>query len=113
MKLNKNGFAMITTLLLVVMFSYLSINIIQTNNIGQNLNILKYLHLQAKIHLDSLLALSKEDLQKIANGDDIKKYIDDSRYNMSVSTDQNRTKYCIVVETADQSHIRLSQIVIK
>ena len=104
---------MITTLLLVVMFSYLSISLIQTKSFSQKLNELKYLHLQAKIHMDSLEGLSKDDLDSLSQGDDIDKYIKDPRYNMSVSTDQNQTKYFIVVETSDESHIRLSQIVIK
>ncbi len=46
----KKSFALLITIVLLTIFSYLSISILETNTISSNMDKLKYLHLSAKIH---------------------------------------------------------------
>jgi hypothetical protein len=108
---HKKGFALLITIILVVVISYLSYSIVQSNIFSSNLNKLKYLHLQANIHLDFIKEYISTHTQiQIDN-----LHLDDDRFKLTiVSKDENTTMvYYIYLETVDDTPIRLSDKIIK
>ena len=49
--MKKKSFALLTTLFLLIIFSYLSINIVQNRTYKNQINIHKYMYIQALIHI--------------------------------------------------------------
>jgi hypothetical protein len=88
-----NGFILVSSLLLLILFSFLSINTIQNQSYSSKVDTLKYCELQALIHLKYI----KKQLQNhiLINQIDI----NDSRYNINIiKFDQNNSiKYDIYV----------------
>ncbi len=107
----KKAFALLITIMLVVVISYFSYSIVQSNTFSSNLNKLKYLHLQAKIHLDFV----KEYIDSHTQTQIDTFVLNDERFNVSiVSKDENGTMvYYIVIATKDDTPIRLSDKIIK
>lgn len=110
-KKTKKGFALFTTLFLVVLFTFLSYQIVENNIIKSNLNKLKYLHLQANIHLDYI----KEYITNNSEENIDSFILDDERYIVSINkkSETNSTVYYLSIETSDDTHIRLSDKIIK
>lgn len=108
----KKSFALLTTIVLVVLFSFISIRLVETELLSSNLNTLKYLHLQANIHIDKINEYVKthDDIQ-------IKNFKDswsDDRFEIDIVKDENNSSiYYTSINTVDQSHVRLSQKIIK
>ncbi len=108
----KKSFALLTTILLVILFSFISIRMVETNLLSSNLNKLKYLHLQATIHIDTII----EYVQTHTNEEiiDYQNSWNDEQFSISIiKEDSNSSIYYISIETVDESHIRLSQKIIK
>lgn len=107
----KQAFALLITIVLVVLISYFSYSIVESNTFSSNLNKLKYLHLQANIHLDFvkeyILSHTQTPIDTFS--------LSDERFNVSiVSKDNNGTiEYNIAIETRDDTPIRLSDKIIK
>lgn len=108
----KKSFALLTTLLLLIIFSFLSISIVETNLLGSNLNKLKYLHLQATIYEDDIIKYINTH-----KNEEIKDFVsrwNDTRFTIDITNDDtNSSIYYISIKTNDDSHIRLSQKIIK
>jgi len=108
----KKSFALITTIVLVILFSFISIRMVETNLLSSNLNKLKYLHLQATVHIDTI-----KEYIKTHNHTDILEYKNkwnDNRFLIEIiQDDTNSSIYFTSIETRDNSHIRLSQKIIK
>ncbi|BFU77051.1 hypothetical protein ALC152_02660 [Arcobacter sp. 15-2] len=107
-KVLKNSFALLTTLLLVLLFSVLSIRFIEVNLLSSNLNRLKYLHLQAIIYKDTI-----ESYILTHNQMEIEQYKqdwNDATYTMDIIVDENNSSiYYLNIATKNNYHIRLSQ----
>ncbi|MEA3290494.1 MAG: hypothetical protein U9Q04_09985 [Campylobacterota bacterium] len=106
----KSSFVLIVSIILVVLISFSTIFLTQTKTVNHNLNKLKYLHLQAKVHMhyikNKLLASLETEIENIS--------LDDQRYNMQIVNDEdNKSIYYITVETVDDTPVRLSEKVIK
>lgn len=109
----KKSFALISTLLLVLMVSILSISVIETKLLRSNLNYLKYLHLQASIYMDDISSYvkvhNKAQIEEYKNNwsdtnfriDIISKELDDSLY------------YYVSIATTNDTPIRLSKEILK
>jgi hypothetical protein len=108
----KKSFALLTTIILVMLFSFISIRLIETNLLSSNLNKLKYLHLQANIYIDrmSKYIISHNDLEIY----EYKNNWQDERFSINIIKDENNDSiYYISIKTSDNSHVRLSQKIIK
>ncbi|PIF04259.1 MAG: hypothetical protein CSA86_02780 [Arcobacter sp.] len=108
----KKAFILLTTLFLVIVFSFISIRLVETNLLSSNLNKLKYLHLQANIYFDAM----QKYIQTHNNTEIIqfKENWGDDRFSIDIQKDNtNGSIYYISIETVDDSHIRLSQKIIK
>jgi len=108
----RKSFALLTTLLLLIIFSLLSVRIVETNLFGSNLNKLKYLNLQATIYKDNIIEyINTHENEEIR--DFVSKW-NDTRFIIDVvNDDTNSSIYYISIKTNDDSHIRLSQKIIK
>ncbi|MEA3498202.1 MAG: hypothetical protein U9R16_03995 [Campylobacterota bacterium] len=112
MKNNKPAFVLITTMFLVVLFGIYSLTIMENNTFSSNLNRLKYLHLQANIHIDYV----KEFIENSTDIQIDNFSLNDDRYKMKIvnkAGENYSTKYYISIETKDDTPVRLSQIIIK
>lgn len=100
----KKSFALLSTLIVLVIFSYLSINIIQNKTYSSQINKLKYLEIQGQIHL-------KYIKQNILNNP----IINDNRFDLKIYQDLNKTNtiYHIYLKTKDDSHISFYEKIIK
>jgi len=108
----KRSFALLTTLILVITLSILSISLIETRLLSSNVNKLKYLHLQALIYINELnsYVLVHDENAIIAYVNDW----NDERYSISIVPDEsNSSIYYTSIQTVDDSHIRLSQKILK
>lgn len=108
----KKSFALLTTILLVLLFSVLSIRLIEIDLLSSNLNKLKYLHLQAMIYKDQVKVyiLSHNDLEI----QEYKQNWNDDRFKINILVDEkNSSKYYMSIATKENNHVRLSQIIIK
>ena len=108
----KSAYALLITMFLVVLFSLFSISIIENNSFSQNLNKLKYLHLQAQIHIDNIIVFIKN-----STPEDIESFnLDDNRFKTKIIKnidEHNLTKYYITIQTVDDTTVRLSQSIVK
>ena len=108
----RKSFALLTTFFLIIVFSFLSVRIIETNLLGSNLNKLKYLHLQATIYKDDIIEfINTHDEVEIENY--VSKWNDVHFFINITHDDTNSSIYYFSIETKDDSHIRLSQKIIK
>lgn len=111
MRSKKSGFVLIITIILVILFSLYSLVILETNTISSNINKLKYLHLQAYIHMnyikDTITSLDSVDINALD--------INDNRYDLNISKvdDMNKTSYYIYIKTKDETPICLQELVVK
>ena len=78
MKTKSKSFILFTSLLILVLFSFLSINIIQNKSYSSKINTLKYLELQAEIHLKYI----KQQLKVGVKSTEIN--IHDSRFRLEI-----------------------------
>ena len=109
--MSKKGFGLISVLILLVIFSFLSINIVQNQTYSSKIDTLKYLNLQANIHMYSIKKF-------ILNNDEetIDSYkLNDERFYLEIKKeDINETiKYHIYLKTKDNSHISSYESIIK
>ena len=108
----KSAYALLITMFLVVLFGLFSFSIVQNNTFSTNLNNLKYLHLQAKIYMNSIILYIKN-----ASDEDINNFnLNDNRYKTKIvkNTDEhNITNYHISIQTVDDTPVRLSQSIVK
>jgi hypothetical protein len=109
----KKSFALLSTLLLVIVFSLVSIRLVETNLLSSNLNSLKYLHLQATIYMDTISKYIETH-----STIEIQQYQDswnDDRFSIQIIQDDNNSSiYYSSIQTIDKnSHVRLSQKIIK
>lgn len=108
---NKKSFALFVTIFLVILFSLFSYKIVENNVFGSNLNKLKYLHLQANVHLEYI-----KNYISTHNETQINSFVlDDNRYllNITKKDENSTTVYYIGLKTSDDTPIRLSDKVIK
>ncbi|MEA2019594.1 MAG: hypothetical protein U9N59_14230 [Campylobacterota bacterium] len=108
---NKKSFALFITIFLVILFSLFSYKIVENNIFGSNLNKLKYLHIQANIHLEYI-----KNYISTHNETQINSFaLDDDRYVLNITKkDENGTVlYYIGLNTSDDTPVRLSDKVIK
>lgn len=108
----KKSFVLMTTILLVILFSFISIRMVETSLMSSNLNKLKYLHLQATIYHNTIIRYIKQH-----TSEEIKHYQNewnDEQFSISIiQDDSNSSIYYSSIKTVDNSHIRLSQKIIK
>ena len=79
----KKAFILLSTLFILILFSYLSINIIQNQSFNIKLDNLKYFELQALIHLKYI----KQQLKNYIPIDKI--VINDNRYTINITQKNN------------------------
>ena len=84
----KKSFSLLTTLILVVAFSFLSIKIIQNQNFSNEIDKLKYFEIQGKLHI----LKAKNDPQNFT--------LDDTRFSIDIHTknENNNTIYHIYLK---------------
>jgi len=98
----KKAFALLIVLGLLISFSFLSINIIQNRTYSNQIDKLKYLELQAKIHM-------KYIKENITNNPQI----NDDRFNLKIIQENNDSKtYHIYLKTKELNHISLYEKII-
>lgn len=73
------AFILLTSLFILILFSFLSINIIQNKSYSSKIDTIKYYEIQARIHMKFIHEKLKHNIS-IQNID-----INDSRYNFSIS----------------------------
>ena len=107
----KKSFALLLTISLIVLFSFFSLSIVETNMFSTNLNKLKYLHLQANIHLSNITKYikthTKEEINTIG--------LDDDRFDLLIveKNENNNTKYYISIKSVDDTTVRVLNTIIK
>jgi hypothetical protein len=107
----KPAFVLLITMVLVILFSFYSLTILENNRFGSELNRLKYMHLQALIHIDYInkfiLSSNDEEIFRLT--------LDDNRYKSNIVKimENNSSVYYITVSTNDNTPIRLSRMVVK
>jgi len=110
----KKSFVLLSTILLVVVFSLLSLRVVETDLLSSNLNTLKYLHFEAIKHRDTLVTYIENHTDE-----QIKEYardltLGDPRFKGSIlQEDETSSIYYLSIETVGNSDIRLSQKIIK
>ena len=111
-KFKKNkAFALFITINLLILFSFLSISIIETQTITSNINKLKYLHLQAYIHMQNIKSYIKNNSDNKINT--FKLNDDRFKINITKQIDNDQSFYSLSIETIDDSRIRITQKVVK
>ena len=101
----KSSFVLLMTIFLVVLFSIYSLSIIETSIFSSNLNKLKYLHIQANVHM-----LNIKNYIKTHSHDDIMTVkLDDNRFSLNISkiTNLNSSLYYVTIETKDETPVRI------
>lgn len=111
----KRGFLLLSVIILVVTFSYLSISIIQNQTFSSQIDKLKYLEIQEKIHFDNI----KQYIDKTNTESLILAYkLNDTRFDLIIksehSEDLNNSKitYHITIQSKDE-HVTFYQTIIK
>jgi len=99
MRIRKKAFILLSSLLILVFFSFLSINIIQNKSYSSKINTLKYIELQAEIHMKYI----KKQLKFGIKSSDIT--INDSRYKLNITTINNKQFNIYINHTTE--HIRI------
>jgi len=96
------AFILISSLFILVLFSYLSIHIIQNNSYKSKINILKYYEIQSLIHIKYI----KEQL--LLNIPINKIIINDNRFNINIISfeSNNSLKYDIYI-SSKSNHISI------
>ena len=108
----KKSFALLTMVILLVAVSFLSISIVEVNLLSSNLNRIKYLHLQATIHLDTINKYVQE--HSIVEIEEFQDNWNDVLFEVTITPDENNSSiYYTSIQTIDNSPIRLSQKIIK
>ena len=95
----KNAYALLSALVLIVIFSYLSIKIVQNSSFSNKINHLKYMELQAQIYLKNI----KQNIQSNPS-------LNDNRFTLDIQMqDFNITHniYHIYLKSTDDSHVSL------
>ena len=107
----KKGFGLLSVLVLLIIFSFLSINIIQNNNFSSNIDKLKYLHLQANIHIVNI----KKYIINHTNSDINNFILNDNRFDLRIDSEDinSSKKYHIHLKTVDEMHISIYDNVLK
>ena len=100
----KRAYALLSALILLVIFSYLSIKIVQNNSFSNKINHLKYLELQAQIYLKNI----KQNIQSNPTLDDNRFILDIQREDFNIT----HSIYHIYLKTTDDSHVSLYDKVI-
>lgn len=109
--IRKKAFALLITIILLTLFSFLSISIIENQTISSNIDKLKYLHLQSQVHMKYI-----KDYIKTHSKDEIKLLkLEDSRFNLEIieSEEDNQTIYNIAITTVDDTTIRIHYTLVK
>ncbi len=110
--MRKRAFSLLFTIFLVVLIGLLSHRVVENKIFSSNLNSLKYLHLQANIHMDFVKEYIKN--HQVAQINDLS--LSDSRFTFTLDHEQNSDGddvFYVVIETVDQTPITLSEIIIK
>jgi len=100
----KRGFLLLSVIILMVTFSYLSISIIQNQTFSSQIDKLKYLAIQAKIHMDKV----ENFIDKTNNELEILNYkLGDERFDLKIKSEQQDTNssqitYHITVKSKDE-----------
>jgi len=99
----KKSFILFTTMMLVVVFGIYSLTIVENNLFLSNLVKLKYLTLQANIYLNDITN------RLITNNYQTDLVLDDNRFELRIDSiiDQNSTIYYIIINTTDDTPIRV------
>jgi hypothetical protein len=107
----KRGFALVFTIFLVIITALLSYRIVENNIFFSNLNKLKYLHFQANIFMDKL----KVYIETHTTSQILAYTLTDPRFDLEIiKKEENGTiVYYAVIQTIDDSPIRLSEKIIK
>lgn len=106
----KKSFALITTMLLIVVLGISSVEFIQNNIFSTNLNKLKYLHLQAQIYMSEIKKFISTSTE-----DDINNFIlNDNRFTLKIIKidDINNSIYYFSIESLE-NHIKINNKFIK
>ena len=109
--MNKKGFGLISALVLLVIFSFLSINIIQNQNYSSKIDTLKYLKLQSKIYMYNVKEfIRKNNYKQISNYK-----LNDNRFLLEIKKEDlnNSTKYHIYIKTNNDIPISTYENIIK
>ena len=112
---NKKGFLILSVIILMVTFSYLSIQIVQNQTFSSQIDKLKYLEIQAKIYMTKC----EKYIDQTNNESLILSYkIDDERFNCKIEsekiTDSNgsiTTSYHITIKAKDEPVTLYKQII--
>jgi len=93
---NKKGFGLITVLIVVVLFSYFSISIVQNKNLNSKIDQLKFLDLQSQIYLKNIKTyILNHNATQIANYKPTDKLF---RFQIIKDDTQNTTIYHIYIK---------------
>ena len=107
----KKSFILVFTIFLSILFSIYSLTILENKTISSNLNRLKYLHLQAQIHISYI----KNIILKNRNIDIKTLTINDSRFSLNIieNNESNITAYFISIETIKDTPVRICERIYK
>lgn len=110
---NKKSFALLMTIIALSSFAYLSLSIIETNAITTKIDTIKYLHLQANIHLKyikNFILTHTED--EILN---LNLNCKDKRFDLTIIKKEinHKSIYHISLKTKDDSYISVYERIIK
>jgi hypothetical protein len=109
---NKKAFALFFTIFLVLTISILSYRVVENKIFLSNLNTLKYLHLQANIHMDFV----KEYIENRSVDQITHLNLSDNRFSLDLEHEINsdgKDVFYVVIATVDLTPVRLSNIIIK
>ncbi len=102
----KRGYLLFSVIILLILFGYYSIKIVQNHIFHSNIDKLKYLEIQSLIHLKKyeIIIYSKNDKNAILNYT-----INDQRFQSSIKScdfaNENNTtteKYCVVIKAKNE-----------
>ena len=99
----KKSFALVITLTFLIVLSLYMVNIVENKTLFSNINKLKYLHLQSKIHLKYI-----KEYILTHNDNDIEDFnLNDERFNLYIDKiEQNNTKSYYISLKAKNEPIR-------
>ena len=101
----KKSFTLLITIVLITLFSILSISILQTQTISTNINKIKFLQLRANIIMNDIVKyIQTHNKAQINSFIIVDKNFD---INITNTIDNNKTIYNIEIKTKDETNIRL------
>jgi hypothetical protein len=103
----KKSFALFITILLILIFSTISISIIEVKQMDRNIDIYKYFHLQSMLHLEYVeeYILKHKKPPNWSNQNE--------RYSLEVKSDDNIT-FDIFISPLEDINVRVhKQVVLK